>query len=99
MTNLKIKLKSYDHKILDDSTAKICSSLEAINAKLSGPVPLPTEVEKITILRSVHKHKDSREQFERKTHKRLLVIKNPSSEVYDQLKKIDLPSSISIEIK
>ena len=91
---IRIRLKSFDHKILDASAEKIISS-----AKKSGPVPLPTEKEIYTILRAVHKYKDSREQFEIRTHKRLIDIVNPTPETVDVLTRLELPSGVDIEIK
>ncbi len=96
---VRVKLKSYDHRILDNATTKIVETVKRSGGEISGPVPLPTEIEKITILRAVHKYKDSREQFEIRTHKRLLDIKNPSKETLDALKRLDLPSGVDIQIK
>ncbi len=96
---VRVKLKSYDHRILDNATSKIVETVKRSGGEISGPVPLPTEIEKITILRAVHKYKDSREQFEIRTHKRLLDIKNPSKETLDALKRLDLPSGVDIQIK
>ncbi len=95
---LRIRLKSYDHRILDNAAVKIVETIKRAGGEVSGPVPLPTEIEKITILRSVHKHKDSREQFETRTHKRLIDVKNPSKETIDALQRLDLPSGVSIQI-
>ena len=94
-----IKLKAYDHRILDKAAVKIVETIKRSGGKISGPVPLPTEIEKFTILRAVHKYKDSREQFEMRTHKRLIDIKNPSKETIDALAHLDLPSGVDIEIK
>lgn len=96
---IRIRLKAYDHEVLDLSAQKIVESAKRTGADVSGPVPLPTEVEKITILRSVHKHKDSREQFEQRTHKRLIDILNPSQKTVDSLMKLNLPAGVDIEIK
>ena len=96
---VRIKLKAYDHRILDNAATKIVETIKRSGGKISGPVPLPTEIEKFTILRAVHKYKDSREQFEMRTHKRLIVINNPSKETVDALQRIDLPSGVEIEIK
>ena len=96
---VRVKLKSYDHRILDNAAAKIVETVKRSGGTVSGPVPLPTEIEKITILRAVHKYKDSREQFEMRTHKRLIDIKNPSKEILDALRRLDLPSGIDIQIK
>ena len=97
--NVRVRLKSYDHRILDNAASKIVETVKRAGGVVSGPVPLPTEVEKITILRAVHKYKDSREQFEMRTHKRLIVIDNPSKETVDALTRVDLPSGVEIEIK
>ena len=96
---VRIRLKAYDHRILDNACTKIVETIKRSGGEISGPVPLPTEIEKFTILRAVHKYKDSREQFEMRTHKRLIDIKNPSKEIVDALAHIDLPSGVDIEIK
>ena len=96
---IRIKLKAYDHKILDNAVTKIVETIKRTGGDIVGPVPLPTEIEKFTILRAVHKDKDSREQFERRTHKRLIDIKNPSKETIDALSHVDLPSGVDIKIK
>ena len=96
---VRIKLKAYEHRILDTAAAKIVETVKRTGGTVSGPVPLPTEIEKYTILRAVHKYKDSREQFERRTHKRLIDITNPSKETVDALSHLDLPSGVEIEIK
>lgn len=96
---IRIRLKAYDHKILDQSAAKIVETAKKTGATVSGPVPLPTEKQIITILRAVHKYKDSREQFEMRTHKRLIDIMNPSTKTVDSLMKLDLPAGVDIEIK
>ena len=97
--SIRIKLKAYDHRILENTVTKIVETIKRSGGTVSGPVPLPTEVEKYTILRAVHKYKDSREQFEMRTHKRLIDVKNPSKETVDALKHLDLPSGVNIEIK
>ena len=96
---IRIKLKAYDHRILDNAVTKIVETIKRSGGELVGPVPLPTEIEKFTILRAVHKYKDSREQFEMRTHKRLIDIKNPSKETIDALAHLDLPSGVDIKIK
>ena len=96
---VRIRLKAYDHRVLDNAATKIVETVKRTGGEISGPVPLPTEIEKITILRAVHKYKDSREQFERRTHKRLIDIKNPSKETVDALAHLDLPGGVDIEIK
>ena len=96
---VRIRLKSFEHKNLDAACGKIVDTVKRTGGEVSGPVPLPTEVEKITILRSVHKDKDSREQFEKRTHKRLIDINNPSKETIDALSHLDIPSGVDIQIK
>ena len=96
---VRIKLKAYDHRILDNAATKIVETAKRMNSEISGPVPLPTEVEKYTILRAVHKYKDSREQFEKRTHKRLIYIENPSKETIDALTHLEIPSGVDIQIK
>ena len=98
-TKVRIKLKSFEHKNLDAACAKIVDTVKRTGGEVSGPVPLPTEVEKITILRAVHKYKDSREQFEKRTHKRLIDINNPSKETVNALSHLDIPSGVDIQIK
>ena len=96
---IRVNLKAYDHRILDNAAKKIVETVKRTGGEISGPVPLPTEIEKYTILRAVHKYKDSREQFEMRTHKRLIDIKNPSKETVDALAHLDLPSGVDIQIK
>ena len=96
---IRIRIKAYDHRILDNAAKKIVETVRRSGGQISGPVPLPTEVEKYTILRAVHKYKDSREQFEMRTHKRLIDIKNPSKELIDALAHLDIPSGVDIQIK
>ena len=96
---IRIKLKSYDHSILDMAAQKIVEIAKSTGAKVSGPVPLPTKKEIITIIRATHKYKDSREQFEIRTHKRLIDIANPTPKTVDSLMKLDLPAGVDIEIK
>ena len=98
-TKVRIKLKAFEHKSLDNACAKIVETVKRNGGEVSGPVPLPTEVEKVTILRAVHKYKDSREQFEKRTHKRLIDINNPSKETVEALTHIDIPSGVDIQIK
>ncbi len=98
-TKINIKLKAFEHKNLDKACAKIVDTVKRTGGEVSGPVPLPTEVEKITILRAVHKYKDSREQFEKRTHKRLIVINNPSKETIESLTHLEIPSGVDIQIK
>lgn len=96
---IRIKLKAYDHNLIDLSAEKIVETVKKTGTKVSGPIPLPTEKEIITILRATHKYKDSREQFELRTHKRLIDIYNPTSKTVDSLMKLDLPAGIDISIK
>ena len=95
---VRIRLKAFEHKNLDKACAKIVETVKRTGGEVSGPIPLPTEVEKITILRAVHKYKDSREQFEKRTHKRLIDINNPSKETVDALSHLDIPSGVDIQI-
>ncbi|NLC33987.1 MAG: 30S ribosomal protein S10 [Erysipelothrix sp.] len=98
--NVKIRLKAYEHRTLDIAAAKIVQTANEHGAKkVVGPVPLPTEKEVVTILRSVHVNKDSREQFEQRTHKRLIEIVGPNASTIDALSRLDLPSGVDIEIK
>lgn len=96
---IRIRLKAYDHELVDSSAQRIVDAVKSTGAEISGPVPLPTDIEIITILRSVHKHKDSREQFEQRTHKRLVDILNPNQNTVDSLMKLNLPAGVDIEIK
>ena len=96
---MRIKLKAYDHKVLENAVKKIVETIKRSGGNMSGPVPLPTEIEKFTILRAVHKYKDSREQFEMRTHKRLIDVKKPSKETVEALTHLDLPIGVNIEIK
>ncbi len=96
---MRIRLKSYDHVLLDQSAEKIVETAKRNGAKVSGPIPLPTKKEIVTILRAVHKYKDSREQFEMRTHKRLIEILMPTAKTVDALMRIELPAGVDIEIK
>ena len=96
---IRIRLKAYDHELIDQSAEKIVETAKRTGAKVSGPIPLTTEKEIITILRAVHKYKDSREQFERRTHKRLIDIVNPGQKTVESLMTLDLPAGVEIEIK
>ena len=96
---IRIKLKAYEHSLIDQSAEKIVDAAKRTGAQVSGPIPLPTEKEIVTILRATHKYKDSREQFEMRTHKRLIDIIQPSSKTVDALMKLDLPAGVDIEIK
>ena len=96
---IRIRLKAYDHKALDQSAVKIVETAKRTGAQVSGPIPLPTEKQIYTILRSPHVNKDSREQFERRTHKRLIDIVNPNQKTVEALMALDLPAGVEIEIK
>ena len=96
---VRIRLKAYDHRVLDNACTKIVETVKRAGGEISGPVPLPTEIEKFTILRAVHKDKDSREQFEISTHKRLIDIINPMPKTVDALMRLNLPAGVDIEIK
>ena len=96
---MRIRLKSYDHHLVDQACEKIVATATRMGAKVSGPVPLPTEREIITILRAVHKYKDSREQCETRTHKRVIDILKPSQKVVEALMGVDLPAGVEIEVK
>ena len=96
---IRIRLKAYDHQLIDSSAAKIVDTAKRNGAQVSGPIPLPTKKEVVTILRSPHVNKDSREQFERRTHKRLIDILNPSQKTVEALMSLELPAGVEIEIK
>ena len=96
---MRIRLKSYDHNLIDQSAEKIVDTANRMGAKVSGPIPLPTDKEIITILRAVHKYKDAREQFEYRTHKRVIDILKPTKKVVEALMGIELPAGVEIEIK
>jgi len=96
---IKIKMKAYDHKLLDTSVANIVATVKRTGTKISGPIPLPTKIRRYTVIRAPHKYKDSREQFEMRIHKRLLYILNPSQETIDELMKLDIPAGVDVEIK
>ena len=96
---MRVILKAYDHQLIDAAAKKIVDSVKKNGGAVSGPVPLPTKREVVTILRAVHKYKDSREQFEQRTHKRLIAVINPSSKITESLRKMDLPAGVYVEIK
>ena len=96
---IRIKFKAYDHNLIDQSAERIVDTAKRSGAQISGPIPLPTQKEIVTILRSPHKYKDSREQFEIKTHKRIIDILEPTSKTVDALMRLDLPAGVDIEIK
>ncbi|MDR1664165.1 MAG: 30S ribosomal protein S10 [Clostridiales bacterium] len=96
---IRISLKAYDHKLIDQSVTQIIETAKRTGAKISGPIPLPTKKEIVTILRAVHKYKDSREQFEMRTHKRLIDILMPTAKTVDALTRLDLPDGVDITLK
>ncbi|MCL2082835.1 MAG: 30S ribosomal protein S10 [Oscillospiraceae bacterium] len=96
---IRIRLKAYDHQLIDQSSERIVETARRNGARVSGPIPLPTQKEIITILRAVHKYKDSREQFERRTHKRLIDIIKPDAKTVESLMGLELPAGVEIEIK
>lgn len=99
LQKIRIKLKAYDHALLDQSAAKIVETAKKTGADVSGPIPLPTEKEVVTILRAVHKYKDSREQFEQRTHKRLIDVIAPTQKTVDALQRLEMPAGVFIGIK
>ena len=96
---IRIRLKAYDHQLIDTAAEKIVETAKRTDAQVSGHIPLPTKKEVVTILRTVHKYKDSREQFERRTHKRLIDIMNPTQKTVEALMSLELPAGVEIEIK
>ena len=96
---IRISLKAYDHKLIDQSAAQIVETAKKTGAQISGPIPLPTKKEVVTILRAVHKYKDSREQFEMRTHKRLIDILNPTPKTVDAISRLDVPAGVDISLK
>ena len=96
---MRIRLKGYDHNLVDKAAEMIVETAKRTNAQVSGPIPLPTEKEVVTILRAVHKYKDSREQFEQRTHKRLIDIIRPTQKTVEALTNLEIPASVEIEIK
>ena len=96
---IRIRLKAYDHQLIDQSAEKIVETAKRTNATVSGPIPLPTKKEVVTILRATHKYKDSREEFERRTHKRLIDVVKPSPKTVEALMSLELPAGVEIEIK
>ena len=96
---IRIRLKAYDHQLIDQSAERIVETAKRTGARVSGPIPLPTHKEIVTVLRAVHKYKDSREQFERRTHKRMIDIIKPSPKTVEALMSLDLPAGVEIEIK
>jgi len=98
-SRIRIKIKAYDNKVIDQSTSKIIETAERSGAEISGPVPLPTEIHKVTVNRSTFVHKDARDQYEMRVHKRLIDIWNPKPKTIDDLTNLDLPAGVDIEIK
>ena len=96
---MRITLKAYDHQLVDQSAAKIVESCKKTGSEVSGPVPLPTKKEVVTILRAVHKYKDSREQFEQRTHKRLIDVLNPGPKTMETLQRLDMPAGVYIDVQ
>src|SRR6267154_732265 len=96
---IRIRLKAYDHEVIDQSTKKIVETVVRTQAEVRGPIPLPTDKHRYTVIRSPHKYKDSREHFEMRVHKRLLDIVNPTAKTIDSLQRLDLPAGVDIEIK
>ena len=96
---MRITLKAYDHQLVDQSAAKIVENCKKTGSEVSGPVPLPTKKEVVTILRAVHKYKDSREQFEQRTHKRLIDVINPAPKTMDTLQRLDMPAGVYIDVQ
>ncbi len=96
---IRVRLKGYDHQLVDQSAKKIVDVVERTGGLVSGPVPLPTVRKVITILRAVHKYKDSREQFETRTHKRVIDVVNPSNKTIDALSSLDIPAGVEVEVK
>ncbi|MBQ7200987.1 MAG: 30S ribosomal protein S10 [Eubacterium sp.] len=96
---MRIILKAYDHQIIDMAASKLVDTVNKTGAKVSGPVPMPTKKEVVTILRAVHKYKDSREQFEQRTHKRLIDVLSPTQKTVDALSRVDLPAGVAIDIQ
>ena len=99
MQKMRIRLKAYDHQLIDQAAERIVEAATRTGADVAGPIPLPTEKKVVTILRAVHKYKDSREQFERRTHKRLIDIRNPEQKTIEALTNLDLPAGVDVEIK
>ena len=99
MQKMRIRLKAYDHTVIDQAAEKIVETAKRTGAQVSGPIPLPTDKKVVTILRAVHKYKDSREQFERRTHKRLIDILNPNQKTVEALMNLEVPAGVEIEIK
>ena len=96
---IRIKLKAFDHSLIDEASSRIVATATKLGCKISGPIPLPTQKEVVTVIRSPHKHKDSREQFEMRTHKRVIDVLSPNQATVDALMSIDMPAGVDIEVK
>lgn len=96
---IRIKLKAFDHSLIDEASARIVNTATKLGCKVSGPIPLPTQKEVVTVIRSPHKHKDSREQFEIRTHKRVIDVVSPNAKAVDGLMRLDLPAGVEVNIK
>ena len=96
---MRITLKAYDHTLIDQAAKEIVEAVKGTGAKVSGPIPMPTKVEKVTILRAVHKYKDSREQFEQRTHKRLIDVISPSQKTIETLQKVEMSAGVYVDLK
>jgi small subunit ribosomal protein S10 len=99
MQKIRIRMKAYDHRLLDESVKNIVGTAKKTGAKVAGPIPLPTRIKRYTVIRAPHKYKDSREQFEVRTHKRVIEILDPSKQTVDELMKLDIPAGVDVEIK
>ncbi len=97
-TKIRIKLKAYEHRVLENACVRIVETVKRMGGDVVGPIPMPTKIEKITILRAVHKYKDSREQFEKRTHQRLIDVVNPSKDLIEALSRLEMPSGVGITI-
>jgi len=98
-SRIRIRLKAYDYRVIDQSSKKILDTTQRTGATVNGPIPLPTEIKKVTVLRSTFKHKDAREQFEQRIHKRLIDVLEPTAKTIDALMSLDLPAGVDIEVK
>ncbi len=96
---IRIRMKAYDHRLLDESVKNIVATAKKSGSKVAGPIPLPTKIKRYTVIRAPHKYKDSREQFEMRIHKRILEILDPSKQTVDELMKLDIPAGVDVEIK
>ena len=96
---IRIKLKAFDHSLIDEAATRIVNTANKLGCKVSGPIPLPTQKEVVTVIRSPHKHKDSREQFEIRTHKRVIDVVSPNAKAVDGLMRLDLPAGVEVNIK